>query len=213
MNLTNQKIGIFMISIILVLIIAGALAGPIMSNVEQPKYSVIASEKNIEIREYQPVIIAQVEVQGERKEAIGKGFRALADYIFGNNIQAESIAMTSPVQQQPNAKIAMTAPVQQTAKDDNWLIRFVMPSEYTLESLPIPKNKSIQIQHIKSKKYVAIQFSGMSSDKNIEKHSKILLEYVQTHQISIAKQPLYAFYNPPWTLPFMRRNEVMYEVK
>ena len=99
-------------SIIALILIVGVLAGPVLSDVEKPDYKVIQSEQNIEIRQYEPMIIAEVEVDGKREDAIGDGFRLLADYIFGNNTVQQVISMTAPVQQKENQKIAMTAPVQ-----------------------------------------------------------------------------------------------------
>ena len=97
------------------------MVGPIMGNVEQPNYDVLSSPAdNIEIRRYGPMIIAEVEVRGERKEAISDGFRLLADYIFGNNSVQGKVAMTAPVQQQTNEKIAMRAPVQQQPSGNRW---------------------------------------------------------------------------------------------
>ena len=100
-------------SIVALSLVFAVLAGPVMSNVEKPDYKVIKSEQNIEIRQYDPMIIAEVEVKGKREDAISKGFRLLADYIFGNNTLGKDISMTAPVQQKENLKIAMTAPVQQ----------------------------------------------------------------------------------------------------
>jgi hypothetical protein len=94
-------------------LLIAALWGPIVSNVEQPKYQVVASEGNIEIRDYAAMIVAETEVTGDRREAISKGFRTIADYIFGNNTAAQKVPMTAPVTQQEGAKIAMTAPVTQ----------------------------------------------------------------------------------------------------
>ncbi len=183
-----------------------------MSNVEQPNYEVILSDGNIDIRQYAPIIIAETEIQGEREEAIGKGFRLLADYIFGNNTVKQEIAMTAPVQQQNNAKIAMTAPVQQQSQDGVWKVSFVMPAEYTIDTLPKPNNEKVTVKKVLEKRYVVIRFSGLNSNANIEQHEKMLMQYIEKKQIKTASLPKYAFYNPPWTLPFMKRNEIMVEV-
>lgn len=189
-----------------------SMIGPIMSRVEQPDYQVLSSFDSIEIRQYPPIIIAAVEVQGERKESISSGFRLLADYIFGNNTAQQGIAMTAPVQQQPNQKIAMTAPVQQQASGNLWRVSFIMPSEYSLETLPKPNNKAVQLNQIPTKQFIAIRFSGTNADSTVAKYEKQLMQYVETNQIQTVGAPKYAFYNPPWTLPFLRRNEVMVEV-
>ena len=132
-------------SLIALILIAGVLAGPVMSNVEKPDYKVIQSEQNIEIRQYEPMIIAEVEVDGKREDAIRDGFRLIADYIFGNNTVEQNISMTAPVQQKENQKIAMTSPVQQQLAGKSWQISFVMPSKYNMDSLPVPNLSLIHI--------------------------------------------------------------------
>ena len=199
-------------SIIALILIVGVLAGPVMSNVEKPDYKVIQTEQNIEIRQYEPMIIAEVEVDGKREDAIRDGFRLIADYIFGNNTVQRDIAMTAPVQQQENQKIAMTAPVQQQSTGRSWQISFVMPSKYSMETLPEPKNDRVRLKEILTKKFVVIEFSGTNSNENVTKHENQLMNYTEANQIKIIGSPKYAFYNAPWTLPFMRRNEVMIEI-
>ena len=200
-------------SIIALILIVGVLAGPVMSDVEKPDYKVIQSEQNIEIRQYEPMIIAEVEVDGKREDAIRDGFRLLADYIFGNNTVQQVISMTAPVQQKENQKIAMTAPVQQQSMGKSWRMSFVMPSKYKLDSLPVPNNNLVRLKEILTKKFVVIEFSGTNSNENVTKHENQLMNYIEANQINIIGSPKYAFYNAPWTLPFLRRNEVMIEIK
>ena len=199
-------------SIIALILIVGVLAGPVMSDVEKPDYKVIQSEQNIEIRQYEPMIIAEVEVDGKREDAIGDGFRLLADYIFGNNTVQQVISMTAPVQQKENQKIAMTAPVQQQSTGKSWRMSFVMPSKYSMDSLPVPNNNRVRLKEILTKKFVVIEFSGTNSNENVTEHENQLMNYIEANQIKINGSPIYAFYNPPWSLPFLRRNEVMIEI-
>jgi hypothetical protein len=199
-------------SIIALILIVGVLAGPVMSDVEKPDYKVIQSEQNIEIRQYDPMIIAEVEVDGKREDAIGDGFRLLADYIFGNNTVQQVISMTAPVQQKENQKIAMTAPVQQQSTGKSWRMSFVMPSKYSMDSLPVPNNNRVRLKEILTKKFVVIEFSGTNSNENVIEHENQLMNYIEANQIKINGSPNYAFYNPPWSLPFLRRNEVMIEI-
>ena len=199
-------------SIIALILIVGVLAGPVMSDVEKPDYEVIQSVQNIEIRQYEPMIIAEVEVDGKREDAIGDGFRLLADYIFGNNTVQQVISMTAPVQQKENQKIAMTAPVQQQSTGKSWRMSFVMPSKYKLDSLPVPNNNHVRLKGILAKKFVVIEFSGTNSNENVTEHENQLMNYIEENQIKINDSPKYAFYNPPWSLPFLRRNEVMIEI-
>lgn len=200
-------------AIIGVIIIGGIFAGPIMSDVETPNYEVISAQAGIEIRQYAPMIIAEVQMDGEREDAIGNGFRLLADYIFGNNQGLQDIAMTAPVQQQKNIKIAMTAPVQQQSISDIWRVSFVMPSEYSMETLPKPVNDRVAIKRVPSKQFIVVTFAGTNSNKNVTVHEEKLMRYVKANNLSVVGAPTYAFYNPPWTLPPMRRNEVMMEME
>ena len=184
-----------------------------MAKIETPPYQVIQSSEKIEVREYGPMIVAEVEVAGERSKAINAGFRILADYIFGNNAPGQSIAMTAPVIQQKGAKIAMTAPVSQTQSGDLWKVRFTMPSSYTLETLPKPNNPAIKIISIPGHRTVAIRFSGFWTDRNLRKNLEKLDAFIQDRGLNTMGDPIYAFYNPPWTLPFFRRNEVLYNLQ
>ena len=219
-------------------------------NVEEPKYRVLSQTKYIEVRQYDPMIIAQVRITGERNEAANAGFRILADFIFGNNQKAasstgsqtyeeipmtapvvqqeseripmtapvvqqesEKIPMTAPVVQQESEKVPMTAPVVQQSQGKNWIVHFVMPQNHTLETLPKPKDQRIRIIQKPSQKYVVIRFSGLSSVGNLAEHEATLRSYIIKEQLVTTSKPIYAFYNPPWTLPFLRRNEIMFRIE
>jgi len=201
-----------LIGILVVLAIIAALAGTIMSNVEQPKYKVILSENNIEVREYAPMVLAEVEVSGERKEAINQGFKMLADYIFGNNVSKTKMEMTAPVTSELNEKLAMTAPVMQQGQGDKWKVRFVMPASYTIDTLPTPNSSSVNLISIPAKRFVVIRFSGLAGEENIQLQTEELKAYISEQNLKTIGSSVLAFYNPPWTLPFLRRNELMIEV-
>lgn len=195
-----------------VLALGAALWGPIVSNVDQPKYAVVTSDKNIEVRDYPPMIVAEVEVAGERRKAIREGFRTIADYIFGNNLSAQKVAMTAPVTQQASEKIAMTAPVTQQGDGEAWRVRFVMPAHSTMETLPKPRNPAVEFKGIEGKRFAVIRFSGMAGETSLERHMDELNTYLRARNSTSLAAPTYAFYNPPWTLPFLRRNEIMIEI-
>ena len=192
--------------------IAAVAWGPMVSNVEQAKYTVVESQGDIQIRDYAPMIVAEAEVSGARKEAISKGFRIIADYIFGNNAPKENVAMTAPVIQQPAEKIAMTAPVIQEGAGNRWKVRFVMPASYTMETLPKPNNDAVTLTKIPAKRFAVIRFSGTASESNLKQHTDALNAFLKEKKLPAVSQATYAFFNPPWTLPFLRRNEVMAEV-
>lgn len=190
------------------IVILAALLGNIMSIVENPDYKVITSHDNIEIRDYAPMILAEVEVSGERKPAIREGFKVLADYIFGNNISNKTASVTNELSE----KMAMTAPVTQEQHRDKWKVRFVMPKKYSLETLPKPKSKEVVLISLPARRFVVIRFSGLTDDANIQQHKEELNAYILAEKLKTVGEPIFAFYNPPWTLPFLRRNEVMIEI-
>lgn len=194
-----KKTGIWIGAFTAILGIGAIAAGPVMSDVEIPPYQILSSAENIEIRSYQPMIIAEVQIPGQRGESIGAGFRLLADYIFGNNSGQQDIAMTAPVQQQLTG--------------DSWQISFVMPAQYDLDTLPVPKNGRVTLREMPATTFVTIHFSGTNSDDNITAHENKLKAYIAAHHLSPVGTPKYAFYNPPWTLPALRRNEVMIALK
>lgn len=194
------------------IIILAALAGKIMSIVEQPDYELITSKENIEIRDYPPMILAEVEVSGERKEAISAGFKILADYIFGNNTSNKKMEMTAPVTNELNEKIAMTAPVLQEKRMDKWKVRFVMPKKYSLETLPKPNSKDVSLIALPARRFAVIRFSGLADNESIKLHTDELEAYIIAGKLKPIGGTVLAFYNPPWTLPFLRRNEVMIEL-
>ena len=195
-----------------VVVLGGVLWGPIVSNVEQAQYTVSEKEDSIEIRDYAPMIVAEVDVSGEQDKAINQGFRLIADYIFGNNTSSQKVAMTAPVIQQQSEKIAMTAPVIQSGAGDSWKVRFVMPANYTMATLPKPNNQAVKLMNVPGKRFAAIRFSGLAGKDSLGVHAGKLKAFIDAKKLSALSAPTYAFYNPPWTLPFLRRNEVMIEL-
>ena len=191
------------------------MAGNSMA-IEEPKYRVIETSGNFELRVYDPKIIAEVEVTGNLKKASNKGFKLIADYIFGNNTSRnkldsnEKIAMTVPVtMKQKSEKVAMTAPVTMKQSGKNWNMHFVMPSKFTLATLPKPNNPEVKIRQLEGAKYAVIRFSGFTGKTKTDKKTAELQKWLKSKNIQATGQPELARYNPPWTPPFFRRNEVM----
>jgi hypothetical protein len=183
------------------------------SDVEHARYSVVTSQGQIEIREYAPQIVAETTVAGERDEAIREGFRRLAGYIFGDNAPKQKIAMTAPVVQAPKGeKIAMTAPVDQARTGEGWRVRFTMPAEYTMATLPQPNNEAVRLAEVPGKRMAAIRFSGVATEGDLAENERKLLDFTNEQGLTPKGAPHYAFYDPPWTLPWNRRNEVMVEI-
>jgi hypothetical protein len=195
-----------------VLVVGASLSGPVMSNVEQPEYRVVSMQGDVEIRDYPPMIVAETDVPGERDRAVSAGFRTIADYIFGNNLSASKVAMTAPVTQQAGESIAMTAPVTEQADGKTWHVRFIMPSRYTMETLPTPRNPAVRLRAIAGKRFAVIRFSGLAGNSSLQRHTEVLNQFLTEHHLQALAPPAFAFYNPPWTLPFLRRNEIMVEI-
>jgi hypothetical protein len=158
---------------------------------EEPSYEVLRTlEKAVEIREYDPQIRATSQMGQENRS-----FGVLSEYIFGNNDRSEQIGMTAPVV---------------THRDK---MSFIMPKRYNLESLPKPLNDQIEIDQVQKCKVAVIRFSGFTSPKKMDEEAEKLLIALEGNEIMTKGDPFLMRYNPPWTLPFLRRNEVAVEVK
>ena len=181
---------------------------------EEPSFVSILQDAPFEIREYPSLIAAEVTVSGERSDAVSAGFRLLAGYIFGGNTRKQSIAMTAPVTQNeaPNEKIAMTAPVMQSPDPAGWIIRFIMPASYTLETLPTPNDPKVRLVALPPKRLAVVRFSGLVDDNDVEQQTTLLRAFVAQQKLTSVGTPSLARYDPPWTLWFLRRNEIMLEV-
>ena len=184
---------------------------------EEPVFSLIYKENNFEVREYAPRIIAQVKIIGNFDEASSAGFRSLADFIFGNNSinnESEKISMTAPVVAEPTSeKIPMTTPVLAEEKNNEWLISFVMPKEYSFKTLPKPNNSEVTLTTLPKEKFAVIVFSGLVRESSYDEKVKLLNNFIEKQDLKTSGSVQIARYNPPWTLPFFRRNELMIKVR
>jgi len=188
--------------------------GPRAMAIEEPSYSVLATEGNFELRRYSSYIVAETTVEGNFEAVGNEAFRRLAGYIGGKNRKKESISMTAPVSQKPaSEKIAMTAPVSQRGKNGQWRITFMMPSAYTLETLPIPDDDRVVLREEKEKAVAVILYSGTWRKKRYEDHEKKLMEWISKKGWKMVGAPAWARYNPPFMPWFMRRNEILIPVK
>jgi hypothetical protein len=183
-----------------------------MTFVEEPKFAVAEQSTGFELRDYPALIAAEVSVTGAREPAINEGFRMLADYIFGNNIAAENVAMTAPVTQQVSESVAMTAPVTQQGAGNAWTVQFIMPSKYTMETLPKPKNPAVILKATTPERLAVIRFSGVADEALLAEKTGELTKLLEGRKLSAIGPVRYAFYNPPWVLGMFRRNEVMVPV-
>ena len=180
---------------------------------ETPKYSVSKKQNEIEIRQYSGYIQAEVTVEDKNyKSAIERGFNVLAGYIFGNNVSRQKIEMTTPVQTSQSEKIAMTTPVTITGAS-NFTVAFIMPAEYTLETLPQPNDTRVHFTHIPVRTMAAIRFSGYFQQETIQKNKHHLSHWLDAYGLETEGDFIVAGYNPPWVPGFLARNEVLIQVK
>ena len=186
---------------------------------EEPKYTVLEKSNAFELRSYEPRVVAETFVTGSLDEASSIGFRRIADYIFGNNTARnganEKISMTTPVTMAPKTekaesqKISMTVPVTMQQITGQWRMYFVMPSQYTLSTLPKPNNAMVTLRELPQSRIAVIRFSGLAGEEKTAEKAAELLAWLKSKEITPIGEPELARYNPPWTLPFLRRNEVM----
>ena len=194
--------------------------------IEEPKYQVLLKRDDVEIRQYAPMLIAEVTVDGDMDQASNNGFRLIADYIFGNNqaagkSESEKISMTAPVTIEPvSNKIEMTAPVTVVPSGDEsslqsaqrWRVNFVMPSKYNLTNIPKPNNSQVVLKQIPEKYFVVYSYSGFNTQSRVQDKSDKTMAWINQQGLKPIGTPQLSRYDPPWTLPMFRRNEIMIEI-
>ncbi len=186
------------IALVLLGFAAFILSGKCPMSVEIPKYTTVETQKNVEIRDYTSIIVAEVYIPGEREKALKSGCLQLCTYMCKGNAKSQ--------------KISMTLPIFQVKKGDKWGVLLIMPEKETLLSLPAPTNHHIHIKGFQPKRFVALKFSGSTSEENLTKHSEKLMTFIKEHKLTPVSDPIYAFYNLPWTMSFFKENEVLVEV-
>jgi len=186
-----------------------------ISSVETLDYRVIDEEDNFTIRQYDDYWVARTIIEGEYEESTDKGFNLLFSYISGKNSQKEKISMTAPVlQREQGEKIAMTSPVLKQKKEDGWVMEFVLPSKYNASSPPPqPFDPQVSVVQVEGYKAAALRYSGNLSEEKYQKKTAELLDIVNRRGLQRVGEPFSAGYNPPWTLPFLKRNEVLVVVQ
>ncbi len=211
-----------------------------MARTEEPAFESIKKEGDFEVRQYRAFIVAETFVKGDMNEAGSEAFRAIAGYIFGGNISAntkgsEKIAMTAPVTMEKSVeknveksseKIAMAAPVtmekmagkadvaaSNAGAEGMYRVHFVMPAQYTMETLPKPINPKVTLRKVTAQKMAVIRFSGFSTDEKVKKKTEELTAWISTQGLKVVGAPQFARYDPPMMPAFLRRSEVMIAVE
>ena len=184
----------------------------IRSGTEEPRFETVETIGAVEIRRYAPRIAAQTTVPGTEEAARNEGFRRLAGYIFGGNARRDRIAMTAPVAQAPGERIAMTAPVAQAGDALGWQIRFFMPARYTLDTLPLPDDGRVVLAVVPEETVAVLRFSGLPRGDAVARNTAALTAALGASAWMPAGPVEAWFYDPPWTVPALRRNEVVVPV-
>ena len=208
-----MKITIIVIIVVVLIWIIGIWIS--IRNIEEPAYTVTSNSQSYEIRNYEPYIIAETKVSGSYRTSLNKGFSVIADYIFGNNTTAEKIAMTAPVidKESQSEKIAMTVPVINEGDDAERKVSFVMPSKYTLETIPKPTTDRVTLREVPAKRMAVLRYGWYTNEDRINKKKALLLKELQNDEVKIIGEFSSALYNPPLSMPLLLRNEVMVEVE
>lgn len=199
-----KRFTITLLTVLLTLTVDSVMAA------EEAKYSVSIKKDNLEVREYEPSIVAEVIVNDDFEDASGAAFRSLFNYISGDNTKRSKIAMTSPVSQKAEPeKIAMTSPVGQRKAEQGWAVSFMMPASYTMDTIPVPDNPEVVLREVPAYRAAAIRYSGRWTEKSYKKHLTLLREWIASENFEVVGEPVWARYNAPFTPWFARRNEIL----
>jgi len=187
-------------------------AGAAMA-IEEPAFKVLSHERDFEVRTYGPRIVAETLVEGTLATASSTGFRRVAGYIFGRNRsnegQSAAIAMTAPVIVANAQTIAMTAPVTTRAETGGYRLQFVMPAAYTLATLPTPLDPAVHLREVAGATYAVVRFSGWCGETKVAERTAALRAWLAKRDLTARGEAELARYDPPWQLPFLRRNEIL----
>ncbi|MFK7816608.1 MAG: heme-binding protein [Gammaproteobacteria bacterium] len=203
---------ILLLSLVTILITSCSVFG--VADIEEPNYEVLLEEDNFQVRKYPDTLVAQTTTTGSYQETSSKGFERLAGYIFGDNVAKEKISMTAPVlREKKSEKIEMTAPVYRQQDDSDWIMTFVLPSEYTLDTAPTPNDKKVIVKQLPGNKVATLRYSGRMTEASLDEHTQKLENWVKEKDFSVIGMAYSAAYDPPWTLPMLRRNEIHIQIE
>jgi hypothetical protein len=182
--------------------------------VEEPRYEVLRQEGTLELRRYAPYALAEITLEGDFRATQREGFQRLARYIFGGNQARRDLPMTAPVTLEPESPMAdsealpMTAPVTRSPAGNGWTTAFVLPAGVTASNAPVPTDTAVRVRDVPARDVAAIRFSGSFSEAEFRRQEQLLRAWLSPEHVA-AGPARWAGYNPPFTLPFLRRNEVL----
>jgi hypothetical protein len=193
---------------------AGLWANTQRRRVSEPRYTAEIHDGDFEVRRYAPRVVAETELSGSHEQASSEGFRRIAGYIFGGNQKRQSIAMTTPVSMRSaGERIAMTAPVSQRGSGDRWTVAFTMPAEYTLARLPIPNDARVVLRELPEQRFAVVRFANSTGEAAVRERTEALVRWATERGLRISGGAELNRYDPPWTLGFMRRNELWFAIE
>ena len=213
----SATLALALVTVAVILLQSGcSLVG--IRSAEEPNYLLLQNEDRFEVREYEQLLLAETLVDSNFDDAGNIAFKRLFGYITGDNEAASEIAMTAPVMaldenRSSGEKISMTAPVTGQETLLGWRFAFVLPSVYTLATAPVPSNPEIRLTQVPARKVAVVRYSGSWSETAYQENLKNLQQWVRQNQLETDGLPRVAGYDPPWALPFLRRNEVMIDIK
>jgi hypothetical protein len=185
-----------------------------IQDVDSPDYRLVLSDGDKEIRKYEEYIEACTIAGGDYEESGDKAFRRLFDYISGENVPGEEIEMTAPVtQEKQGEKIEMTVPVKQQSTDGGWRMGFILPAKYSMENTPSPTDESIKLVKVPSETRAVLQYTWFTDDEKIRRLGDELAAWAESKGYTPVGEPVSARYDPPWTIPFLRKNEIWIRVE
>ncbi len=182
---------------------------------EQPDYEVLVTQDDVEVRRYKKTVIAQVTIQGEHDQAIKAGFQTLANYIFGENEEQSTMEMTAPVFQQnttSNQYLGVTAPLFREHNGSGWTISFVIPEKFDFDSVPDPVDSNIRITEMPERKTAVLRYSGNNNEEKMREAEVKLNEWLTSSGMKAKSSIRWAQYDPPFAIPFLKRNEAQIDI-
>jgi hypothetical protein len=201
------------------IVLSSVLGANLAMAVEEPKFETVLKDEAFEVRRYPPLVVATTQVPGDMDAASNRGFRTIADYIFGNNVATPAgasakIAMTAPVTLTP---MTPATPAANTATSDmtaeQWQVQFVMPGQYRLDTLPRPKNEAVTLRELPARTTAVLSYSWLNSEAKVQQKTDELRAWMKSRQLEALGAPRLARYDPPWTLPMWRRNEIQIDIR
>ena len=179
---------------------------------DEPAFETIASEPPFEIRDYGEMLLAEVETETSFDDASNEAFRVLFKYISGANLADTKIEMTAPVFMD-SSELTSSTRILTTKAQNAWKMAFVLPDEYRFKDVPEPEDSRVKIKRVRSSKVATIRFSGSWDLEKLQRKTEDLQNWISKIGYESVSEPRAAGFDPPWTIPFLKRNEIHIDVR